>query len=122
MRAIAMMLLILLVVACSNSTAPETPNYTMTHAFVADTGNFCQLRWQITTTARGGASLSILFDSIGINPSAATIPFYRDTVIDFRPARPSPYWVFWDLYFPTPGTAVIVNVLDSAYVLAPPAC
>lgn len=103
-------------------TAPA-PVYSVSHAFVADTGALCKLGFHITTNAQAGASFTILLDSFSSPyPPPFTVQFRQDTDVTFTPQRPTPYWAFWNLYFTVPGTAVIVTSTDSALIAAPPAC
>lgn len=115
--------LALAVLAACATSSPAPARYAVAVAFTADTGAVCKLRFEITTNATAGASFSVLLDSINGNyPPQYHVQFRQDTDVTFVPPRPAPYWAFWQLYFTVPGTAVIVNPLDSARILAPPAC
>jgi len=110
-------------IGCHQIVGPAQPIYQVSHGFTADTAGFCRLHFQITTNAQAGAQFTILLDSINGNfPPQFTVHFRQDTAVDFIPARVPPYWAFWNLYFTVPGTAVIVSNLDSAKILAAPAC
>lgn len=113
---------VLLAVACGSATAPVQPQYFISHGFMADTGGFCRLHFQVTTNARGGAQFTVLLDSLGTYPPQFMVTFHQDTAVDITPARLPPYRAFWNLYFPVPGTAVVVSATDSAQILAAPSC